>query len=121
MLRNLPRIGAWAVLLLGGTSASAAEGFQLELFEPRPGGSGLLDVPTSRTLPELGWSLDVWASYVDEPLRLEPQIVGDQRSDTVAVADRLTLNLVGAFAPVDGIEISAALPAVSLLPRSGPT
>ncbi len=101
---------ALAILVLLLPSASLAKGLQLELFEARPAGSGILGVPTSRTLPSLGWSVDAWATYSRDPLLLQAQLEDDSRGELVAVADRLSVELVGAFAPLGGVELFVAMP-----------
>ena len=91
--------------------AGAQEGaHQLERFEPRPPGAGLLGVATPAELPPLGFGLAAWASYAVEPLVLAPTDSDDPRPEGAVVADRLRLELVGSLGLLDGLQVGAAAP-----------
>jgi outer membrane protein OmpA-like peptidoglycan-associated protein len=102
---------AWATVLAGVGAAHAADGaWQLETFEPRPLATGILDVSTTRVRPGGAWSVDVWSSFVRDALELTPTAPEDPRSGGSVRPDRLRLELLGAFAPIRGLELVAAVP-----------
>lgn len=92
-------------------SAAAQEGaYQLEQFEPRPPGAGLLGVSTPADLPAFGYGLDVWTHYSVDPLVLTPTDGDDPRGDGAVVADRLRMELAFAFGLLDGLQVGLAAP-----------
>ncbi len=108
--------GALGALVAGGP-ARAAEGFALELFEPRPGlGRALLGIGTSDGLGPWELSVGLMAHYEDDPMTL---VAADDRGEVLArlVDERVTAELLAAIGFIDQFSLGVALPLV--LAQSG--
>ncbi len=96
------------LLLLAALGHAQETSYQLEQFEPRPGGAGILSVSTPASLPPLGVALDVWMGYQSAPLVLEPVDPDDPRDSGELVADRGRLELVAGLGVLPGIQIGGS-------------
>jgi hypothetical protein len=104
-------LGALMAMCVGLPTASAQDdGFALEQFEPRPAGSGILNVPTSHVLEAGSFSVDLWMHYSQDPLTIDPVVEGDPRTGGAVVPDRLGLDLLVAYGVWRGLEVSLAVP-----------
>ncbi len=83
---------------------------QLEQFEPRAAGSGLLNAQTGEALDGGALTLSLWTVLVDDPLRLVPVIDGDPRPGGVVVDQTLRVELLAGYGLIDGLQVSLALP-----------
>ena len=101
---------AAAVFLAGPALAqtTAAPPFEVETLQLNTSGQHGLIVNTGVILPRGGWRASLTMHLQHDPLvvRVDGQRVG------AAVGDRLTAHLVGAWAPLDWLEIGAQLPLV---------
>ena len=114
MHRRAALLGAiWA---LTATAARAQQGaLPVEIFEPRPGGTGVLDVATAPTLPAGGFAADLWIDYVSEPLALDVAVTGETRPSGAVIDSRLRLDLVAALGLLDGLSVGAGVPFLTAL------
>jgi hypothetical protein len=97
----LASVPAWA-------QGSAPAAFELERLELNPNAQGALAVGTGELLPQGGWRLGLLGHYQNNPLVFYRQ---GQRVGSV-VQHRVMGHLVGAWAPLRWLELSAQVPVV---------
>jgi outer membrane protein OmpA-like peptidoglycan-associated protein len=100
-----------AVALPGGTAwaqPAASQAIDVQQYKPGPGAYDVLGLHGARVGPHLGWNLGLSLNYADDPLN-----VLDPRQDAFVyriVDSQLTLDLLGAVALFDRLEVGVSLP-----------
>ncbi len=87
---------------------AASQAIDVQQYKPGPGSFDVLGLHGARVGPHLGWNLGVSLNYSDDPLNLL-----DPRQDTFVyriVDSQLTLDLMGAVALFDRLELGLSLP-----------
>ncbi|MFT3713585.1 MAG: Ig-like domain-containing protein [Archangium sp.] len=102
---------AAVVLLTAGVANAQVAGFEVERLDLNPGASSGLITPTGDVMPRGQWRASLIAHYQHDPLVL-------YRSDTKErvgsiVGSRITAHLMGAWSPVDWLEVGLQLPIVA--------
>lgn len=110
--RSRRAVGASAVVavLAANTAAAQVAGFDLERLDLNPGATASLVSQTGDVMKKGAWRASLVVHYEHDPLVL-------YRTDTNArlgaiVGSRLTTHLVGAWAPLDWLEIGLQVPIV---------
>jgi outer membrane protein OmpA-like peptidoglycan-associated protein len=103
---------AVALLVLGGGAAwaqpAASQAIDVQQYKPGPGAHDVLGLHGARVGPHLGWNLGASLNFADDPLN-----VLDPREDRFVyriVDSQLTLDLMGAIALFDRLELGLSLP-----------
>ncbi|MCP3059839.1 OmpA family protein [Myxococcus sp. K38C18041901] len=107
------RLGAWfalALLMASGAQAQiqASQAIDVQQYKPGPGAYDLLGLQGARVGKHLDWNLGLSVNYADDPLNLF-----DPRRDAYVyriVDSQLTVDVMGALALFDWLEIGVALP-----------
>ncbi len=97
-------------LLLGPRPTAEAQGFDVQQFAPQPAQQhAFLTLASARHAPRNGWEAGFMLGYADDPLVLED--ADGERAQRV-VGSQLTVDLLGAFAILDVLEIGLDVPLV---------
>ncbi|MFP2913581.1 cell envelope biogenesis protein OmpA, partial [Pyxidicoccus sp. 3LFB2] len=95
-------------LALAQQQPEASQAIDVQQYKPGPGAHDVLGLHGARVGPHLGWNVGVSLNYADDPLN-----VLDPRQDAFVyriVDSQLTLDLMGAVALFDRLELGVALP-----------
>lgn len=103
---------AFTFLVAMATSASAQDGFDVQLFRPMPGQTvNHFTVSSALILEHLDWEIGVLANFADDPLVLRSD--SDERLVNV-VEHQLALDVMLAIGFFDRLELGVDLPIVLL-------
>jgi OOP family OmpA-OmpF porin len=111
--RWAPVLAGWVLALavpggLARAQPAASQAIDVQQYKPGPGAHDVLGLHGARLGPHLGWNLGLSLNYADDPLN-----VMDPRQDAFVyriVDSQLTLDLMGAIALFDRVELGVALP-----------
>ncbi|WP_241759553.1 OmpA family protein [Pyxidicoccus parkwayensis] len=87
---------------------AASQAIDVQQYKPGPGAFDVLGLHGARVGPHLGWNLGLSLNFADDPLNLL-----DPRQDTFVyriVDSQLTMDLMGAVALYDRLEVGVSLP-----------
>jgi hypothetical protein len=102
------RVLVLLVLVAGSALADAVPGFELERFVPNPGARETLALSTGDSLPAQSLRVSLLGHYEQDPLVFT---VAGVRSGA-AIASRVTVHVLGAYALTDWAEVALSLPVV---------
>ncbi|MBL8916117.1 MAG: OmpA family protein [Archangium sp.] len=110
-LRRGARFLPLAALIIASGARAQVAGFEVERLDLNPGASTGLITPTGDVMQRGQWRVSLVGHYQHDPLVLFREDT-NQRVGSI-VGSRITAHLMGAWAPVDWLEVGLQLPIVA--------
>ncbi len=110
-LRRVSRLAAALLVAVAATASaqpSVSQAIDVQHYKPGPGAYDVLGVHGARIAPHLSWNLGTSLSYADDSLNLVDPRAG--RFLYRIIDSQLTLDLMGAIALFDRVELGVSLP-----------